>query len=58
MQVLETSRLRIRRLSLDDDGFIVELLNDPSFIQYIGDKGVRTRADGAEVPGDRADRQL
>jgi len=26
----------------DDAPFIVELLNDPAFIRYIGDKGVRT----------------
>lgn len=31
------------RLSFDDADFICELLNEPSFRRYIGDKGVRTR---------------
>ena len=43
--MLETNRLVLRRLSLDDAGFILELLNEPSFIRHVGDKGVRTRAD-------------
>ena len=43
--VLETDRLRLRRLSVDDAGFILKLLNEPSFIQNIGDRGVRTIAD-------------
>ena len=43
MKVLETDRLILRWLSLDHDPeFIIELLNDPSFIRFIGDKGVRT----------------
>ncbi|HMH42079.1 MAG TPA: GNAT family N-acetyltransferase [Pyrinomonadaceae bacterium] len=42
MIILETKRLRLRHLSPDNDAeFILELLNDPSFIRYIGDKGVR-----------------
>jgi RimJ/RimL family protein N-acetyltransferase len=43
--VLETSRLSLRRLSVEDAGFILALLNDPSFLRHIGDKGVRTEAD-------------
>jgi RimJ/RimL family protein N-acetyltransferase len=43
--VLETDRLFLRRFVLDDAGFIVELLNQPSFKQYIGDRGVDTRDD-------------
>jgi RimJ/RimL family protein N-acetyltransferase len=39
--VLETARLILRKLSIDDAGFILELLNEPSFLRYIGDKGVR-----------------
>jgi RimJ/RimL family protein N-acetyltransferase len=45
MVVLETGRLALRRISLDDAEFILGLLNEPSFVRYIGDKGVRTRAD-------------
>jgi len=40
--ILETERLQLRRLSVDDAEFILRLLNEPSFIQNIGDRGVRT----------------
>jgi RimJ/RimL family protein N-acetyltransferase len=43
--VLETDRLALRRLTTDDTAFILELLNDPSFLRHIGDKGVRNTAD-------------
>ncbi len=43
--VLETRRLRLRRLSIADDGFMLALLNEPSFIANIGDRGVRTLED-------------
>jgi RimJ/RimL family protein N-acetyltransferase len=42
--VLETARLSLRRLSAEDAGFIAKLLNDPSFLRSIGDRGVRTTA--------------
>lgn len=45
MMFLETDRLRLRRLSVDDAEFILRLLNEPSFIQNIGDRGVRTTED-------------
>ena len=45
MTVLETDRLVLRRLSAEDAEFILELLNQPSFLRYIGDKGVRTTED-------------
>jgi len=45
MSILETERLVLRRLSSDDAEFILELLNQPSFLRYIGDKGVRTIED-------------
>ncbi len=45
MNELQTPRLHLRRLSAElDADFIVELLNEPSFLRYIGDKGVRDRA--------------
>ena len=40
--VLETERLSLRRIGLSDAGFILDLLNEPSFLRHIGDKGVRT----------------
>ena len=45
MIVIETDRLIIRRLTLDDTEFLVNILNQPSFLQYIGDKGVRNQED-------------
>ena len=42
MLVLETPRLILRHLTVDDAQFILTLLNDPSFLANIGDKGVRT----------------
>lgn len=43
--VLETTRLRLECFELADADFIVELVNDPAFIEHIGDKGVRMRDD-------------
>jgi RimJ/RimL family protein N-acetyltransferase len=37
----ETERLSLRRLSLDDAPFVVALYNEPSFLENIGDRGVR-----------------
>jgi [ribosomal protein S5]-alanine N-acetyltransferase len=45
LPVIETPRLRLHRLTTDDAEFILELLNEPSFLRHIGDKGVRTRED-------------
>lgn len=38
---LETERLSLRRFDFEDAPFVVELLNQPSFIRNIGDRGVR-----------------
>ena len=40
--VLETERLVLRRFAAGDSAFILRLLNEPSFIENIGDRGVRT----------------
>src|SRR5205809_1555017 len=46
MIVLETERLVLSHLSPETDvEFILQLLNEPSFVRYIGDKNVRTRED-------------
>ena len=42
MRVLETDRLILRWLSADDAEFILGLLNEPSWLRFIGDRGVRT----------------
>jgi RimJ/RimL family protein N-acetyltransferase len=45
MHVLETDRLVLRRLTLDDAEFIFRLVNDPSWLRFIGDKNVRNLDD-------------
>lgn len=42
---LVTGRLILRPLTAEDAEFILELVNDPSFIQNIGDRNVRTLDD-------------
>ena len=48
MIVLETERLILRRLDVGDAGFILTLLNEPSFLRFIGDKKVRTVQDAEQ----------
>jgi [ribosomal protein S5]-alanine N-acetyltransferase len=48
LKTLETERLILRPLAEDDALFMLELLNEPSYIQNIGDRKVRT-VDGAKV---------
>lgn len=45
MKVLETDRLILRWLTTDDAEFILGLLNEPSWLRFIGDRGVRTVED-------------
>jgi RimJ/RimL family protein N-acetyltransferase len=48
MKVFETERLILRHQTIEDAAFILELLNDSSWIQYIGDRGVRTIDDARD----------
>jgi RimJ/RimL family protein N-acetyltransferase len=43
--LLHTDRLSLRELGDADADFILRLLNEPSFLRFIGDRGVRTAAD-------------
>lgn len=45
MHVAETQRLSLRWLELADADFIFKLVNDPSWLAGIGDRGVLTLAD-------------
>jgi RimJ/RimL family protein N-acetyltransferase len=40
-KILETERLILREIVESDDEFMLDLLNQPSFIKYIGDRNVR-----------------
>ena len=48
MTVLETERLILRHFNADDAPFVLTLLNEPSFLQYIGDKKVRSLEDARQ----------
>jgi RimJ/RimL family protein N-acetyltransferase len=45
--IFETERLRLRKFTLDDTAFIIELLNSPGWLQFIGDRNVRTEVQAA-----------
>ncbi len=42
MTIVETQRLAIREFEESDAHFVLDILNQPSFIKYIADRGVRT----------------
>jgi RimJ/RimL family protein N-acetyltransferase len=48
MQVLETERLVLRHVTLDDAAFMLGLVNDPTWLRFIGDRGVRSVDDARE----------
>lgn len=48
MHLIKTTRLIIREAELQDANFIMELLNTPSWIEYIGDRGINTILDAED----------
>lgn len=56
MHIVDTERLRIRTITLDEEdvAFDLALLNDPDFIEHIGDRGVRTLDDARKHIADGA----
>ena len=45
MLIAETQRLLLQEFTPDDADFIIELLNTPAWLQYIGDRKVKSRTD-------------
>lgn len=45
MKILDTERLTLREMSVEDAPFMLELLNEASFLRFVGDRGVRTVED-------------
>jgi [ribosomal protein S5]-alanine N-acetyltransferase len=45
VQILETKRLRLRLFTPDDAAFIMELLNEPGWKRFIGDRGINSLED-------------
>ena len=43
-KILETERLRLREFALLDAAFIIELVNTPGWIKYIGDRNIKDLA--------------
>lgn len=46
--ILETERLRLREFTLDDGELMLEILNEPGFVRFVADRGVRTPQEAAE----------
>jgi RimJ/RimL family protein N-acetyltransferase len=46
--ILETERLRLRQLDNGDAAFIFELVNSPGWLEFIGDRHVRTVSDAVD----------
>lgn len=51
--VAETDRLKLREFIKDDAPFLLELLNTPAWIKYIGDRNVRTIDDARDYAATR-----
>ena len=43
--VATTDRLLLRRFIEDDWLLMLTILNDPDFVKFVGDRGVKTEAD-------------
>jgi len=46
--ILETERLILREFTLDDTPFIIELVNSPGWLQFIGDRNIKTEEQARE----------
>jgi RimJ/RimL family protein N-acetyltransferase len=55
---LRTERLTLTPVTLADDAFVLELLNDPGWLKNIGDRGVRTIEDARGYITDRFGKSL
>lgn len=53
MIVAQTERLILRCVAADDAAFVLRLLNEPSFLRFIGDRGVRTLDDARRYIAER-----
>jgi RimJ/RimL family protein N-acetyltransferase len=53
VKILETERLILREFVESDDAFILDLLNQPTFIKYIGSRNVHSLERAREVIEER-----
>ena len=49
MHILATARLNLRTVEPGDAAFYLALLNDPAFVEQLGDRGLRTLDDATEA---------
>jgi RimJ/RimL family protein N-acetyltransferase len=54
---LLTDRLRLQRLEATDAGLMLAIWNDPDFIRFVGDRGVRTEQEALKALQDGALKQ-
>ena len=47
--MLETDRLTLHEMTLDDAGLMLAVWNDPAFVRYVGDRGIRNLDDAEEA---------
>jgi RimJ/RimL family protein N-acetyltransferase len=40
--ILETEKIKLRELTMDDTSFIIELVNSPGWLKYIGNRNIKT----------------
>ena len=50
---IETARLRLREITPGDADFVLELMNEPGYLENIGDRGVRTPDDAGRYIAER-----
>lgn len=48
IKILETERLVLRQLEITDAQFIVELVNSPGWLEFIGDKNIHSEDDAIQ----------
>lgn len=46
---IETQRLQLRELTLADAPLMLAIWNDPAFVRFVGDRGIRTLAEAQEA---------
>ena len=55
---METARLVLREIEFEDAPFMHELMNEAPWIEFVGDRGIRTHADARAFPGGANRRRL
>ncbi len=53
MNTLQTKRLTLCPITINESAFIFELLNTPDWIKFIGDRNIRTLADARDYIADK-----